>query len=474
MNRIWKFVPRPSRFRPPSRLDRALLAILMAALLGVQPASANENSSASTEDQSTVDPADSLELSLSPGALHDLVAEVLAHNPDLAALKATAAGASERPAQVSSLPDPMLGVTVFPQSPQTRVGPQTVGLSLSQRFPWFGKQGLRGRAAGADAMSADARVQAARLALVTETRRLYYELAFVVTSQEIVQEDRTTLIHYEELARSRYAAGKGLEQAVVKLQAEISKSEARLLDLQTRQAGLLAQVNALRDRTEGATVAVDSLPAFPKVELDAATLRSRALALRPEIAAARAQVSKGGILLDLSRKKNWPDFTLGLSYTFVGKRDDPAGLASPPPDNGSDILGISAGISLPLWRGAIDAAENEAAQHRLAAEESYRSTATKINRSLDDLLRRVPLAWDRLRLYEDVLELQATQSLRSAESAYAATTADALDLLDAERVLLEVRIAAARARADYAIALARLEGTVGAPIVETSSQEGVK
>ncbi|HKI83729.1 MAG TPA: TolC family protein [Candidatus Krumholzibacteria bacterium] len=471
---MWKFVPRPTRLWPSGRLGWTLLVVLAATLLATPSAGASEGSAASTTTPSTVDPADSLEGSLASDTLRHLVADVLAHNPDLAALKATAAGASERPARVSSLPDPMLGVTVFPQSPQTRVGPQTVGLSLSQRFPWFGKQDLQGRAAAADALSANARVRAARLALVTETRRLYYELAFVARSRDIVQEDRTTLVHYEELARSRYAAGKGLEQAVVKLQAEISKSEVRLLDLQTRQAGLLAEINALRDRTEGATVAVDSLPAFPQVELDAATLRSRALALRPEIAAARAQVSKGGILLDLSRKQNWPDFSLGLSYTFVGKRNDPAGLAAPPPDNGSDIIGISAGISLPLWRGAINAGENEAAQDRLAAEESYRATTTKINRSLDDLLRRVPLAWDRVRLYEDVLELQATQSLRSAESAYAATTAGALDLLDAERVLLEVRIAAARARTDYAIALAQLEGTVGAPISETSSQEGVK
>ena len=65
---------------------------------------------------------------------------------------------------------------------------------------------------------------------------------------------------------------------------------------------------------------------------------------------------------------------------------------------------------------------------------------------------------------EDVLEIQASQSLRSAEAGYAAGTLNALDLLDAERVLLDVRIAAARARADYAITLAELEGTVAAPV----------
>jgi outer membrane protein TolC len=41
---------------------------------------------------------------------------------------------------------------------------------------------------------------------------------------------------------------------------------------------------------------------------------------------------------------------------------------------------------------------------------------------------------------------------------------NALDLLDAERVLLEVRTGTERARADLAIALARLEGAIGAPL----------
>ena len=64
--------------------------------------------------------------------------------------------------------------------------------------------------------------------------------------------------------------------------------------------------------------------------------------------------------------------------------------------------------------------------------------------------------------------VQARQSLLSAESAYAAGTAGALDLLDAERVLLQVRVAAARARTDLEIAYARLEGAVAGPLEVTS------
>jgi outer membrane protein TolC len=89
---------------------------------------------------------------------------------------------------------------------------------------------------------------------------------------------------------------------------------------------------------------------------------------------------------------------------------------------------------------------------------------TQIEQTLNDLVQRLPLIWERVRLLEDQLSIQADQSLRSAEAGYAAGTSNALDLLDAERVLLDVRIASARARADYAIAVAQLEGAMGAPL----------
>ena len=73
---------------------------------------------------------------------------------------------------------------------------------------------------------------------------------------------------------------------------------------------------------------------------------------------------------------------------------------------------------------------------------------------------------EQVALFERVLLIQAEQSLRSAESGYAAGKLNSLDLLDAERVLLDVRTGIERVRADHAIAHARLEGAIGAPLDE--------
>lgn len=91
-----------------------------------------------------------------------------------------------------------------------------------------------------------------------------------------------------------------------------------------------------------------------------------------------------------------------------------------------------------------------------------------IDRELGELAERLPLTRSQLELLDGLLAVQTEEALRSAETAYATGTLGALDLLDAERVLLEVRIAAARTRADYRIAIARLEGALGVPIADLS------
>jgi outer membrane protein TolC len=195
-----------------------------------------------------------------------------------------------------------------------------------------------------------------------------------------------------------------------------------------------------------------------------------ALRRRPELAEADALVVRAERLGQRAQKNYSPDFTAGLNYGYVAKRRDKAGEALPPEDNGQDVLGIFTSFNVPIHGKKLDAGVEEAAKQRLAAEERKREVTAGIDGDLGDLTSRLGLTWDRIRLFEDVLVKQAEESLRSAESAYATGTENALDLLDAERVLLEVRVATARARADFAIAAADLESVVGAPLAHLTQE----
>jgi outer membrane protein TolC len=450
----------------------ALAGCLMAGPAFAGPGEANHRTAnLPQKEMEPTSPARLLADSLAAEEPRLLVEEILGRNPALAAAEARVEAARRRTPQVRALPDPVVGATLFLSEPETRVGPQRLMLSLSQGLPWAGKLSLKEQAALLEASALDAEVEAERLRLVTEVRRLLLELSFLEEYRQISRAFRLHLEQHEEIARARYASGSGSGQGVIKLQAEITRVDARLLEIERRRSSQLAELNRLRDRPAAEPVEQPALEEVEEVQPVIEELLAEARRLRPELAAAAARIARGEALIELAEKGRRPDFQVGLTYTLVdGRRDEP-GRPVPPPDNGDDILGIQGGVSLPVWRSKLGAAVEEAASLRTAAREGEREILARIEAAVGDLAQRLPLDWQRLRLLEDLLLLQAEEALDSARAGYVAGTLNALDLLDAEHVLYETRTAVARTRADYLLQLARLEGEIGRPLEPSRRQE---
>ena len=446
-------------------ISKDYVALVMAGVVSVAGLAAAES-----EEPPGLTAAEEIVRSVADVKQRLLLEEVLQRNPRLARLKAEAAALEQRSPQVKALPDPTATLTWFVMPPQTRVGPQRAAINVVQRFPWFGTLKLDEQAALWDAVASGARLEGARIAVLTEVRKDYHELQFLKVENLVVEEDRVTLEHYAELALARYASGVGIDQAVIKIQAEITRTEARLLALGARRAAVVARLNALRDRPQSTPVVVTESRRRHPVLLDPEELRIRALDTRPEIAAANAMVEAAASRVERKKKTYSPNVVVGLNYGYVSRRDDEAGRLNPPENNGQDILGLTGGISLPLWRSSLEAGVEEGVQIHLAAEEGRREVTAAIDGELGELQYRIPLLEQQTKLYDRVLIIQATQSLRSAESAYASGTANALDLLDAERVLLQVRIAAERVRSDLDVAYAQLEGVIAGPLVPVDGE----
>jgi len=447
------------------------LALLIA--LGVVPALAAagdaETPVAMAVSQEGLPPsnaADRVATALEDPVLRELVRDTLERNPGLATAIAVARASLHAAPQAQALPDPVVGVTGYLSSPETRVGPQRLVATLSQRLPWSGKRSLRQQAALHQSETLVSDVSARRLDLVTEVRRLSLEIAYLDAYRKVVETDRETLIHYEQLARARYASGVGIEQGVIKIQAEITKDDNRLLDIAARRAAFVADLNALRDRPQGSPVPEIALPRGTRTAPPLDAVRARARAARPELDAATAEIARADTLVELARKDYKPDITVGATYGFVTGRTDLGAGTMTPLDNGRDIFGLSVSLNLPFKRGRLDAGLEEATERRLAAVEHRRDVGATVDRAVGELVERLRLSGEQVELFERVLLIQAEQSLRSAESGYAAGNLNSLDLLDAERVLLDVRTGIERARADHAVTLARLEGAIGAPLVE--------
>jgi outer membrane protein TolC len=409
-------------------------------------------------DQIATGPADRIVESIDDAAVRDVIEDVLERNPEIAALAIRVSAAGHRTTSIRKLPDPRAEVTAFVLPPETRVGPQRFAARISQQIPGGGKRSISEKTADFDRRALAAELQALRLAKVSETRRLLAEIRYIDEARRVLADDRATLAHFEELGRARYASGAGLQMDAVQIQTEMTRLEARMAELVERRGGLAAEVNRLRDRP-GAVIAEGSTPPPRPMVFDWDDLRQLALDSRPELDADNARIQGSEAATELAAKAASPDFSVGLTYAYVDRRTDVE-----VPKNGQDVLGISGGISIPIWRTGTAAAVEASSENRLAAEASRRTTVAGIDRELESLRRRIPEIRRRLALLEDVLPIQSRQALSSAVSAYAAGRVDALALLDAERVLLDVRLSAARGRTDLALALIDLEAAIAAPL----------
>jgi len=406
--------------------------------------------------------------------LEDLLFSALERNPQLRSLDARYRAALQKIPQVRSLPDPVLSFTQYLRSPETRVGPQSNITTLSQRFPWFGKLDLKGRIATTEARSIYQEYLAKERTVAARVKESFYEIVCLDEMIEILVEERLLLDHFERLAQARYTQGEGHQYSVIRLQAEITRIDDREKDLEQRRKALVSRINTLADRDP--ETPVPSLPdmEIPEVEFDLEELNSIAENNRRELRAALDRIEKSEQAMALARKSYWPDFTVGAGMANIEGREDPAGVHMPPPDNGKNAFSLSFGINIPIWRDKYRSEVLEAAEMKIAEQNNYASLKNEIEYSVSELVSRLRVLKEQIKLYESALVVQAREALSAAEAAYQEGQGGVLDLLDSETFLLNTRLIVERYRADYLKALALLEEAIGArfPNVKSGSIDG--
>ena len=424
------------------------------------------------------DPGEALPRTLGPGSafadngdptLAALVAEALARNPRIQEAVQNGAAARHRIAQATALPDPTVSLTVHGQPPETRVGPQRGGIALRQALPWFGKRAERGAVARARAASRDALVEAQRAMVVRDVKVTYYELAYLDRAVAVADQEEDLLRLYETLAQARYSQGVGLQQAVVKLQAEVTRVLSRRDAVLQDRVAAEARLNALRDRPPQDPLPPVRVPHRPGAAVDATRLHALVRSHHPDVRAARLRMEAERAGLRLARREPWPDVVLGAAWNPVGDRRDHAGRLVPPGDNGADQFSVSIGVSIPLRRGRYTAGVQEALARFDAAQAALRRTQNDVDVAVRATGARLATIEERIRLLERALVPQAEQALRSAEAAYSAGTVDVLDLLDSEEMLLDARLDLARLESDYMQALADMERAIGTAFPQVAS-----
>ena len=426
--------------------------------------------------------------------LEDYLAYVALNNPGLEAAFNLWKAALERVPQEKSLPDPRFTYRNFIREVETRVGPQKQAFGLSQMFPWFGKLELRGGVAAEAAQAARQRYENEKLSLFFEVKHAFYEHYYLGRAIDVVHDNFQLAEYLESVARARYKTASAGHPDVIRAQIEIGKLEDQLHSLRDLLVPVVARLNAVLNRPTGATLPLPQSIPDEHVNITDEDVLKRLTQNNPVLRALDHEIERARHAVALARKNYYPDFTLGVDYTDVGSavRSKPQGFTNPaalrsasriaggmgdlidayaigkslrggsrPGDSGQDVWMVSLSMNIPIWREKYAAREREARARYLAALHARAQKENSLTATAQRTLFEHRDAGRKIALYRDVLIPKAKESIRSTETAFRAGSASFLDLVDAERSLLEFELSFERALANRAQRLAELEMLVG-------------
>jgi cobalt-zinc-cadmium efflux system outer membrane protein len=332
---------------------------------------------------------------------------------------------------------------------------QTV--TLEQMIPISGKNRVRSRIAGAEALAAFEGVRRQQLDVITKVRASYLRLLKNYALLDLNEKNIASLRQIADVSRSRYETGIESATDVLLAETEASKLQETRKDFERMISDEKSQLNILMNRDAFDPLGSPRKETLRRMDLPLAQLRARILAQRPEVRTAQAQVEAEREKVQLARREWIPDPAIMVQ----GQRyNDTQHLTSE----------FNTGISFSIpWvnYGKYSAGTKEAQSNLVAAQAELDRVQKESLGLLRDQLQKIETTHHHVQLFQKEILPQAEKAFAASRSAYESGTGEFFDWITAQRLLRDTQATALRHLTDYQIAVAELEGIVGTEVRPT-------
>ncbi|MDZ7344268.1 MAG: TolC family protein, partial [candidate division KSB1 bacterium] len=326
-------------------------------------------------------------------------------------------------------------------------------LTISKMFEFPGKLGIMSGMATREADMSAADYELVTLKVLTEVKKAYFMLFHLDYDIEVNRENRELMQQFIEIASVKYATGMGAQPDIIKAQTEYSMMFNDSLMLAQERHSMAAMLNALLDRPADSHVPVIHEHLDPyhfTFNLD--SLVQTAYANRPELKNMRAMVDMYRLSGRLARREYFPDFMLSYTHRQM-------------PEMQSWDAMISFNVPLYFWRKEKLRVQEAEANYQMA-DASLQSMRNMVRAEVESAFYKVEQAARSVRIFQNTIVPQAEQSLMASRAAYENNKVDFLMLLDSQRTLRDLKLAAHQALADFGTRLAELELAVGVELAK--------
>jgi outer membrane protein TolC len=393
-----------------------------------------------------------------PPSLAKLIQEATERNPEILAARRAVDAKRARIPQAGAWADPTVslsyGGNAFPPFTVMRGDPSSNRQVMAeQMIPYPGKAHLRTEIAARDADAETLAYEAVARRVAGEVKQAYFDLAYIDRSLAILQKDREALEGFEKVTEIRYSVGKAVQQDVLRAQLEITRLSQRATMLNQQRRTLEAQINSLRN------VPIDSPVGAPSVVQPSSfvytqdQLQEAAQSNYPVLKQRQTMVEQGRLSLNLARKEERPDFSVG--YTYMQR------------DGLPDMYGITLSTSLPLFRHRKqDMAIAEAAANLESARQMQANELTVLRYQVQQDFLEIQATEQLLKLYSQGIAPQSSLTLESSITSYETGGVDFLNVISNFQAVIDAEFDYHLQVANHEKALARLEELTGLNLIQ--------
>ena len=320
----------------------------------------------------------------------------------------------------------------------------TAGFDEALAFPTKVYQAAK--VATRDAEAAGERFLAAKFALQRRVLTDWSDYALAAEQARIQRENLSLLRLLLETAGGRVRAG-GPQRDLLRTQIEYRLAQNRLADIDAGLPQARARLNAMLGRPADAPLPPPgALPPARPLPADDAALIAAAAAANPELAGLARLVEGRRDALELARMQYIPDITPAAGFTGTVEQ----------------FVGL--GVMLPTVIPQIQGMTREARADLRRVEALYRQTRLDRQAQVVAALYVLRNSERQAALFADQVLPASERVLADVRRAYTAGTADYLQLIDAQRTLLDVRLLLAESRTVRERSLADLEALAGVDV----------
>ena len=384
--------------------------------------------------------------------LNDYVLIATSNNQSLVAAFNQWKAALEEILEVDVLPDPRFTFRYFIVPIETRAGPMKSSYALSQTFPWIGKLRLKGEKAEKEAMVLKTRFDYLLLETIFIVKKAYYEYSYLCRSIAVTEEILEILSYVDEVSRNAYAANDVPFADVIRSQVELGKVEDQLRSLRDFVKPIAAKLNAAMNLPVAYHLPLPCTISSINIPFSDEALYLSLKENNPQLVAFDFMAKGEEIAMELAKKEFYPDFTFGIETDRIGRARSRGVFNS-----GKAPWSATVSINIPIWQKNRRAAVRKAKKRIDSAHEGRRGVEEDLSADLELALYKYRDAQRKMDLYGRTLVPKAKESLSVILKAFTTEKKNFIDLIDAERTLLEIELTYERSLTDQAIYVSEVE-----------------